>query len=120
MTGILWAVIQEPFPVKPLFSKGKPHHITLQYKVEREAWEEIIGQPMTALAVQHCWNNRIQAVKVILPSWVQCQNSNPHVTVSWIPDVKPVEANAMLMEEGTNKEVAHFIIPTIIEWFEFK
>jgi len=94
--GILWAVLQAPLGVKPLYSNGSPHHITLQYGVRREGWAQWIGTRFTARAVAVCHNDRVQAVAFTMPSNVPCQNDNPHVTVSWVQGAAPVESNAML------------------------
>jgi len=118
MTGILWAVLQKPLAVQPLYSEGNPHHITLQYGVEREHWEDVIGLPMTAGALELCHGDRIQAIRVALPTWVQCQNPNPHITVSWVPGAQPVEANVML-NGPHHSELLSFPVHTIIEWLEW-
>jgi hypothetical protein len=118
MTGILWAVLKTPLTVQPLYPEGSPHHITLQYGVERGPWEEIIGLPMTVGAVAECHNARIQAIAVALPTWVQCQNPHPHITVSWVPGAQPVESNAMLAGEH-HKAAVDYPIHTTIEWVEW-
>jgi hypothetical protein len=118
MTGILWAVLQEPLVVQPLYPEGSPHHITLQYGVEREAWGDIIGLPMTVGALELCHNDRIQAIRVALPTWALCQNPNPHITVSWVPGAQPVEANAML-NAPHHSEPMTIPIHTMIEFLEW-
>ena len=118
MTGILWAVLLEPLSVQPLYPEGSPHHITLQYGVEREYWENVIGLPMTAGVLELCHNDRIQAIRVALPTWVQCQNPNPHITVSWVTGAQPVEANVML-NGPHHSEALNIPAHTIIEWLEW-
>lgn len=118
MKGILWAVLQKPLAVQPLFFEGSPHHITLQYGVEREAWDNIIGLPMTVGALELCHNDRIQAIRVALPTWVQCQNPNPHITISWVEGAQPVESNAML-NGSHHSEPLGISIPTIIEFLDW-
>ena len=118
MSGILWAVVQSPPALQPIFSEGTAHHITLQYGVEREAWEHLIGLPMTVGANAHCHNDRVQAIAVALPAWCPCQNSHPHITVSWTHGAQPVEANAMLATEHTRVDVG-YPIHTLIEWLEW-
>lgn len=119
MTGILWAVLQEPPSVRTRYCCGKPHHITLQYGAERESWEHLIGLPMTAIAAQEAWNDRIQAIQVVLPTWVSCQNVNPHISVSWVRDAAPVESNAMLANDYQSASVDFDCVSTIIEWVEW-
>ena len=118
MTGILWAVLLEPLPVQPLYPEGSPHHITLQYGVEREQWKDVIGSPMTSGAIELCHDDRIQAIRVALPTWVQCQNPNPHITVSWVPDAQPVESNTML-NGPHHAEPLSIPIQTMIEFLEW-
>lgn len=118
MPGILWAVLQSPLAIQPLFPEGSPHHITLQYGVDRKKWEHLIGLPLTVGAVAHCHNDRVQAIAVVLPTWVPCQNPHPHITVSWAAGVQPVEANVMLAGEHDWVSVA-YPIHTTIEWLEW-
>lgn len=118
MTGILWAVLLTPTSVQPLYPEGSPHHITLQYGVERGQWEDIIGLPMTVGAIELCHNDRVQAIRVALPTWVQCQNPNPHLTVSWLPGAQPVESNAML-NGPHHASPLEFPIHTRIEFLEW-
>lgn len=118
MTGILWAVVRSPIQLQPLYPNGQAHHITLQYGVERELWADVIGLPVTVGAIAHCHNERVQAIAVALPTWVHCQNKNPHITVSWLDDATPVEANVMLQEEHKRIEVAYPVHCQIefLEW----
>lgn len=119
MTGILWAVLQDTLSVRPLYSEGSPHHATLFYGVERKAWEEIIGLPMTISGIGLAHDSRIQAIRVVLPTWCPCQNPAPHVTVSWQPGVQPVEANAMLAAGDRIETDFDLAIHTRIEFLEW-
>ncbi|MBD1864169.1 MULTISPECIES: hypothetical protein [Trichocoleus] len=94
--GNLQAVLQTPLLVQPLYSNGKPHHVTLQYKVERKAWKHLEGREFEVVTTHLCWNDRIEAIAVQLPEWVPCCNKHPHITVSWIDGAAPVESNRML------------------------
>lgn len=119
MTGILWAVVQEPIALQPRYEAGKPHHVTLQYGVEREQWEHLIGLPMSAGVIAECWNDRIQALSVVLPNWVQCQSPNPHISVSWVIDAHPVESNAMLAGDHQAASVNFDYVQCVIEFQEW-
>lgn len=125
MTGLLIAALQAPLAVPRRYSEGNPHHVTLQYGVEQRDWESVIGLPMTAGALAVCHNDRVQAVAVALPTWVQCCNPHPHVTVSWIPGAHPVESNAMLYGAHHSEPAENFtdgdpfLIHTLIEWVEW-
>jgi hypothetical protein len=119
MTGILWAVVISPPSLQSRYEAGAPHHVTLQCGVEREDWNHLIGLPMTAGIEAECWNSRIQALKLILPTWVQCQNPHPHLAISWVIDADPLEANAMLAGEHESQAVSFDAIHTIIEFQEW-
>ena len=120
MKGILWAVLLQDPPVSRLYSEGSPHHITLQYDVEKADWERYIGRLITVQCTALCSNERIQALKVKLP-WlsVPCANRNPHITVSWIEGASPVESNQMLVNPTVIERV-NFSLTTEIEFYEFK
>lgn len=49
--GILWAVLQEPIAVPPIFNCGSPHHITLFYDVHQTDWQHLIGKEFEAIAL---------------------------------------------------------------------
>lgn len=119
MSGILWAIPIERPAVLPRYKLGSPHHITLQYGVEREYWEHLIGLPITVGVIEECWNDRIQALRIALPTWVACQIPNPHISVSWILDAAPVAANAMLNESHESAPVDFEAIHCLIEWQEW-
>lgn len=119
MTGILWAVVQSPISLQPRYPSGKPHHITLQYGVERQDWEHAIGLPVTVGVLEECWNDRIQALSVALPTWASCCNPHPHISVSWVEDANPVEANTMLHREHKSAPVNFDYIHCVIEFEEW-
>lgn len=108
--GILWAVLQEPLAIERRHPNGEPHHITLQYGVERSDWEWAIGQEFDAVIWAEVWSDRNQALRVRLPAPLPCCNTYPHITVSWVDGAEPVESNAMLTELVTGV-VKHQFLP---------
>lgn len=120
MVGILWAVVQQPIALPPLYPNGQAHHVTLQYGVERSQWDHLIGSPMIVGIAEAVYSDRIQAIKVILPTWASCQNLHPHITVSWVDDAAPVEANTMMVSgEYQQQTIEQEVIHTMIEWLEW-
>lgn len=95
--GILWAVLLSPLSVEKKYVVGEPHHITLQFGVERDKWEEYIGRQIDAYIEYEAWDDDIQALKVRIPSDIPCQNANPHISVSWRDGISPVRSNDMLL-----------------------
>lgn len=94
--GILWGCIQSPLIITPRYSQGQPHHVTLQFGVERDDWKEWEGLEFEATALYEAWNGKIQAVAVKLPDCIPCANKYPHISVSWQLGISPVESNLML------------------------
>lgn len=94
--GILWAVLKKSPTVDRIHPNGEPHHITLQYDVELNDCLGWIDRCFEVTITEHCWNDRIQALRVELPFWLPNQNLHPHITVSWAEGVQPVESNVML------------------------
>jgi hypothetical protein len=101
MTGILWAVIQQPLLIKPLYPCGQPHHVTLQYGVDLV--EDWLNKEFTATCLYEAWNGNIQCLAVKLPTDITCQNQHPHITVSWKQGISPVESNTMLASKFNYK-----------------
>lgn len=80
----------------PRYEEMFAHHITLSYGVELSADQErLVGAARTITVTGVVWNDRIQAATVELDG-LECQNVQPHITISAQPGVKPVESNAML------------------------
>jgi hypothetical protein len=96
MAGILWAVIQSPLLIQRRYTLGKADHITLQYGVNLEDWQHLLGVEFTATCLYEAWNSNIQCVAVSLPESIPCANLHPHITVSWKPGISPVKSNTML------------------------
>ena len=116
--GILWAVLQNPGPlaaITPRYEMVQCHHITLQYGVEREPWQLWIGQEFAAIATAECWNEQVQALRVLLPATIPCINLHPHLTVSHRVDVEPKTANHMLVTQHTVRSI-WLVLPVRIEF----
>ena len=104
--GILWGVLITPINVERRYPCGEPHHITLQYGVEKSRWAKFLGKEFEAHAILEAWNSRIQAVVIQLPDFIPCSNTNPHISVSWEQGIKPVESNAMLAGKHDCKKIS--------------
>ena len=117
MRGILWAVLQEPIAVLPIYDKGSPHHITLFYDVEKKKYEHLIGEEFNTFSTAVCYNDDIQALACDIPSRIP-HKPNPHITISYREGVEPSASNAMLKGDHTGVD---FVIPLKlkIEFFEF-
>jgi hypothetical protein len=68
-----------------------------------------------------CSNERIQALKLELPPEMAalCDNVVPHITLSHLPEVKPVESNNMIQSEHIVNPIS-CEIDLIIETLEFR
>ncbi|ATW59393.1 hypothetical protein Cl131_gp125 [Aphanizomenon phage vB_AphaS-CL131] len=97
--GILWGVIQSPLTIPKRYPYGTPHHITLQFGVEREDWKHLEGVEFQASTLYEAWNSKIQAMTVRIPPSIPCQIKTPHISISWRDGVKPYESNLMLASE---------------------
>lgn len=118
MTGILWAVIQQPLLIQPRYPLGKPHHITLQYDVNLEDWQHLVDKEFTVTCHYEAWNGNIQCVAVKLPKWIPCANQHPHISISWKPGISPIESNAMLASRF-NYQLVDLQISCKIEFLEW-
>lgn len=119
MTGILWAVPITPIALPRRYPNAQLHHCTLQYEVERAAMEHLIGLPVTIAVTEEVYSDRIQAVVVVLPTWLPCQNIHPHISVSWVDNATPVEANEMLEGEYQKSALDFDHVHCLIEWQEW-
>jgi hypothetical protein len=72
--GILWGVIQSSLIIPSRYPQGQPHHITLQFGVDRQDWKQWEGLELQATALYEAWNGNIQAVAVKLPDHIPCAN----------------------------------------------
>jgi len=93
---ILWAVLLEPLAIAPRFEIVQAHHITLVYGANPEEWAHLLGSEFAVRIVAEAWNERIQALRLQLPQGIPCTNAIPHITVSHLREVEPVESNTML------------------------
>ena len=117
--GILWAVLQEPIAVLPIFTHGKPHHITLFYNVVCADWEHMIGAEFEATAIANIYNKDIQAIAVLMPDEIP-HKANPHITVSYREGIEPSASNDLLKNDS-DRVIAPFTqkLKCKIEFFEF-
>jgi hypothetical protein len=116
--GILWGVTQSPVNIAPRYSQGQPHHVTLQFGVERDDWKGWEGVEFEATALYEAWNGKIQAVAVKLPDCSPCANKYPHISVSWQSGVSPVESNAMFASKF-NYQLMSQVMNLKIEFLEW-
>ena len=117
--GILWAVIQSPLLITPRYPLGKAHHITLQYGVNLEDWQHLLGVEFTATCLYEAWNGNIQCVAIKLPNFIPCANQHPHISISWKPSISPVESNTMLANKF-NYKLVDLQVSCKIEFLEWK
>ncbi len=117
--GILWAVLQEPIAVPPIYDQGSPHHITLFYDVEKSAYKKWIGIEFEADAIANLYNKDIQAIAVLMPSCIP-HKPNPHITVSYREGIQPVASNDLLFNPS-DRVIVPFTqkLKLRIEFFEF-
>jgi hypothetical protein len=120
--GILWAIPIAPIaiPYDRHHPNGEPHHITLQYAVERSDWAAWLGVTFWAEITEIAWDKYSQAFRVQLPWDIPCQNSRPHITIGWADGRAPNDANRMLAD----LHFSHPLNPTHliefrIEFFEW-
>jgi hypothetical protein len=101
--GILWISLdnQESPVVSRLPVRASHYHVTLKFGCKLSAVSQFIGNKVRVSIDSDCYNERIQALSVSLPSEVLslCQNRHPHVTISMDEGVKPVESNEMLSSD---------------------
>ena len=119
MTGILWLAPLAPIAVPARYSNTQAQRLTLAYGVERSPYADIIGLPVTIAIVTEAWNGDNQALLAIIPSWLPCQNENPHITVSWVGKSAPVKSNLMLDGEY-REEPFESIVHCMVEFVEWK
>lgn len=125
--GILWLTLpsqQLPGQLSELrggFVPARHLHATLQFGVNSDTFDPaLLGQLVPVTVTNVCYNERIQALRVTLPEPFRalCQNNHPHMTVGHLPDVKPVESNAMLSGEHT-AEPCNVTLNLEVEFFAF-
>ena len=119
MRGILWAVLQQPIVVLPIFKNGKPHHITLFYDVDKTQYQHLIGTEFKATAIFNIWNKDIQAIAMLMPQDIP-HKANPHITVSYREGIESVASND-LFKRDDDRVIAPYSqkLNFKIEFFEF-
>ena len=117
--GILWALLQEPIAVLPIFPNGSPHHITLFYDVDSSKYQSLIGIEFEADAIANIYNKDIQAIAVLMPPDIP-HKANPHITVSWRDGITPVASNELLINPS-DRNILPFVqkLNLKIEFYEF-
>jgi hypothetical protein len=119
--GILWLESNnfEP-PVELKYNKAKHYHVTLQYNVFYEDVKHYVNREVQCLAIENCWNDDIQALKVILRSDIAslCNNKVPHMTLSHREGISPVKSNDMLVNLH-NKETLFDVMNLSIKFHKF-
>jgi len=98
--GMLWFVLDDRSQANlrsscpAQFPRAFGDHATLRFDVPLSAaYEKLVGKPHTIEVYEHCWNNRVQAVRV-RTNGLPDQYGVPHVTVSAVGE--PFESVAML------------------------
>lgn len=87
--------------VEPMYPKQIPEkdlHVTLAFGVDASEWQHLDGTTYKVTLDSVCANERIQAIRCTLHG-IESKNAHPHITVSMIPEAKPVESNDMLAKE---------------------
>jgi hypothetical protein len=123
--GVVWAAIcedsvkrlRESIPF--LFIPQKHFHLTIQYGVSSELFEDIIGREVSMLIDSYQYNDYIQAIQVSLrPSGldIYCKNQYPHITWSKCEDVASFESNEMLDDGHRISYIDDIQVQSIIEF----
>jgi len=117
--GILWISVNVRTP-QPRYSSVAHGHVTLKFNVDSEDYKELLGRKVNVYLSDLCWNDRVEAFRVILdPEMTQlCNNEHPHITVSLADNVRPVESNDMLAGEHQSTAVGNVLQGTV-EFFTF-
>lgn len=103
--GIFWLSFpnqQKPSVPAKFDNLAKHFHVTLQFGVDlTPEIQKLLGEAVEVQVVANCFNDRIQALRIELPGNVKamCNNAVPHMTISMVDGVKPVESNDMLSGE---------------------
>jgi len=121
MRGILWLTLQGQIsPVQPLYQQANHLHVTLRFNVELSEVEHLLRREVMVHCYEECHNGRIQALRVELPAEFDtlCQNESPHMTISHLPNVRPVESNVMLQSEHDSLPL-DLVLATVAEFLPF-
>jgi hypothetical protein len=111
MKGNLYAVPEIPqiLPAiaQPMYSlTPDTSHVTLGYNVDRDAFEDSEGLVFSAPAVAHCWSDRAQCLRIILPAGIPWLGKDkiPHLTLSW-PQGSAAVQSGLMLQSGNFMEV---------------
>lgn len=122
--GILWIVLTEESKRKLLEIAPAKYpvlfadHITLFYNVAlSNHYKTLLGTTITIKLKTNSYNDKIQAITVGVGD-MPSQNSYPHITLSALEGVKPVQSNTMLKSEHIATPIFGEI-EGIIEFKEF-
>ena len=85
----------------------KDQHITLQFRPNQEQIDKFIEQfkntrEISIDIVGYANNGKNEACSVILPYEVECQNKQPHITLSVSATGKPVDSGFLSFEPCEN------------------
>jgi Fungal tRNA ligase phosphodiesterase domain len=122
MKGILWLTLQGQIsPVEAIYNPANHLHVTIQFNVEHSEVEHLLGREVMVYAYSNCSNGRIQALRVELPEEFHtlCGNECPHMTISHLPNVRPVESNVMLQSDH-NSLACDLVLATVAEFQPFR
>ena len=120
--GILWlesSTFQSPVDLK--YNKAKHYHVTLMYNVKLEHVEYLVGNSIQCVAVENCWNDDIQALRIKFADrnvLELCTNKVPHMTLSHRDGVSPVKSNDMFANLY-NKESIYHVMNLNINFHQF-
>ena len=123
MKGILWlSLTGQNSPVEAIYNPANHLHVTIQFNVDLSEVEHLLGRQVMVHVYEDCHNGRIQALRVELPSEFHtlCSNECPHMTISHLPNVRPVESNAMLESEQHDSLPLDLVLATVAEFQPFR
>ena len=118
--GILWITVHPNLKFRPFYNTVAHNHVTLKFNVDSEDYKDVIGREVDVYVSDRCWNDNVEALRVILdPEMTQlCNNEHPHITLSVAPNVAPVESNDMLAAEHNSRVIGKVLRGTV-EFFTF-
>lgn len=72
------------------------YHVTLHYYKDKRSRLLDIGREVDIVLREECLKDDIAAIRVDLPSDIECSNDTPHITLWALNGRKPVESQEML------------------------
>ena len=123
---IYWAVKLDQVSVAKLLAKVRPRHpkvfaehVTLVFNPSDQQDKELAqlcGETVVLVVNKHVYDNRGQAVQVDGIS--RYDGGVPHVTISCMPDTKPVYSNRLLSSDSsTVEDIEAFSVTGVIARF---